>query len=261
VLRALPAVVFALLGLEGIAWAQQNPPIPDTRPARERHRLDEKTAPATYGPWGPEEAGLTWHMPVWRGLIVTAGSYSGASIGLDVPPGVAVQSDGLNPPVFERLHYHSESFRATSIGLVADLDSFRLSANWFDGRFHASGTLTFDDGLNPVQSRDLRVDGNLFGFRLGVHWPALRYRDSLFEASVGLIGTVGWMHQETFVPGGVLLRRDTVDILTGSAGPKASLRFFPGARFALEADAEYSFNTGAARGWVREFLLGVGYSF
>ena len=257
--RALPAVVFALF--PAIAWAQQTPPIPDTREARERHRLEEKTAPAPYGPWGPEEAGFTWHAPAWRGLIVTAGSYGGASIGLDLPLGVATQSDGLNPPIFERLKYHSENFRATSIGATADLDVFRMSFNWFDGRFHATGTLSFDDGLNPVTSRDLDLDGNLYGFRIGFHWPAFRYRDSLFEASVGLVATVGWMHQETFVPGGVLLHRDTVDILTGSFGPKASLRFFPGVRFSIEADAEYSFMTGAARGWVKEFLAGVGYSF
>jgi hypothetical protein len=257
--RALPAVVFALF--PAIAWAQQTPPIPDTRPARERHRLEDKNAPETFGPWGPEEAGFTWHAPAWRGLIVTVGNYSGASIGLDLPLGVGSQSDGLNPPIFERLKYHSESFRATSIGAVADFDTFRLSLNWFDGRFHATGTVSFDDGLNPVTSRDVDLDGNLYGFRFGVHWPAFRYRDSIFEASVGLIATVGWMHQETFVPGGTLLRRDTVDILTGSFGPKASLRFFPGGRFAIEADAEYSFNTGAARGWVREFVAGVGYSF
>jgi hypothetical protein len=70
------------------------------------------------------------------------------------------------------------------------------------------------------------------------------------------MATVGWMHQETFVPTGILLHRDTADILTGSFGPKANLRFYPGGRFALDANAEYSFMTGAARGWVREFTLG-----
>jgi hypothetical protein len=256
--RALPAVVFAIFPT--IAWAQQQQPIPDTRPSRERHRLEDKSAPPTYGPWGPEEVGFTWHPPAWRGVIVTAGSYSGASIGMGIPEGLATQSDGLNPPIFERFHYHSESFRATTIGATADLDVVRLSLNWFDGRFHATGTLSYDDGLNPVQSTEHSVDGNLYGFRIGVHWPTIRYRDSLFEASLGVMATVGWMHQETFIPG-VLLRRDTADILTGSAGPRASLRFFPGGRFELEANAEYSFLTGAARGWVREFTLGLGYAF
>jgi len=240
--------------------AQQQQPIPDTRQARERHRLEDKTAPATYGPWGPEEVGFTWHAPAWRGLVVTVGHHAGASIGLDVPDGLATESDGLNPPVFERLKYHSESFRATSIGATADLDVIRLSASWFDGRFHATGNLSMDDGLNPVQSTDLSVNGNLYGFRFGVHWPTIRYRDSLFEASLGVAVSVGWMHQETVVPG-VMLHRDTIDILTGSAGPKVNLRFFPGGRFALDANAEYSFQTGAARGWVREFTLGVGYAF
>ena len=239
---------------------QQQQPIPDTRPARERHRLEDKTAPPTYGPWGPEEVGLTWHAPVWRGLIVTAGTYSGASIGLNLPEGLATQSDGLNPPIFERLTYHSESFHATTFGATADLDMVRLSLNWFDGRFHATGTLSYDDGLHPVQSTDLSVSGDLYGFRFGVHWPTIRYRDSLFEASLGVMATVGWMHQEAIIPG-ILLHRDTADLLTGSAGPRANLRFFPGGRFALEANAEYSFQTGAARGWVREFTLGLGYAF
>ena len=258
--RALPAVVFALL--PSIAWGQQGQqPIPDTKPARERHRLEDKTAPPTYGPWGPEEAGLTWHAPAWRGMFVTVGHYSGASIGLDVPDGLASQSDGLNPPIFERLKYHSERFQATSIAATADFDVFRLSAAWFDGRFHATGTLTFDDGLNPIQSSEVGVNGNLYGFRIGALWPTLRYRDSTFEASVGVAVTVGWMHEESKIPTGVMLHRDTIDILTGSAGPKASLRLFPGGRFALEANAEYSFNTGAARGWVKEFGLGLGYAF
>jgi len=256
--RALPAFILALF--PAVAWAQVQQPPPDTRPARERHRLEDKNAPPTYGPWGPDEVGLTWHNPAWRGVEVDAGWIAGASIGLDVPRGVATQSDGINPPIFERLKYHSESFRATSIGATADFDVARLSVAWFDGSFDASGTLSYDDGLHPVQSSDLSLHGNLYGFRVGVHWPALRYRDSLFEASAGLIATVGWMHQETFVPG-VLLRRDTLDILTGSFGPKATLRFFPGGRFALEGNAEYSFQTGAARGWIKEFTFGLGYAF
>jgi hypothetical protein len=256
--RALPAIFFTLL--PSIAWAQQQQPIPDTREARERHRKEDKTAPPTYGPWGPEEAGFTWHAPVWRGLVVTAGSFSGASMAIDAPPGLATRSDGLNPPIFERYRYDTERFRATTIGATADLDMIRLSLNWFDGRFHSTGTLSLDDGLNPVQTTDVSVDGTLYGFRFGVHWPTLRYRDSLFEASIGVMATVGWWHQEAKIPG-TFLRRDTVDILTGSAGPRAGLRFYPGGRFALEANAEYSFQTGAARGWVREFTVGLGYAF
>jgi hypothetical protein len=256
--RALPAVVFALF--PATLLAQQTPPqVPDTRPARERHRLEEKAPPPTYGPWGPEEVGFTWNTPAWRGLFFEVGHYAGGSIDLKVPLALATFSDGLNPPIFEQLQYHSESFQATSFGGTADFDMFRLSAAWFDGGFRASATLSYDDGLHPPTSRELSLEGNLYGFRAGIHWPGLRYRDSLFEASAGLIATVGWMHQETFIPG-VYLKRDAVDILTGSIGPKGSLRLYLG-RFALDANAEYSFTTGAARGWVREFTVGIGYSF
>ena len=258
-LRAFPAVIFAFF--PAIAWAQQQTqPIPDTKPARERHRLEDKSAPVRHGPWGPEESGFTWHAPAWRGAWITGGVYSGSSINLDVPFGVATESDGINPPIVEKFEYDSERFRTTSIGVVADLDMIRLSFTWFDGTFDADGTLTYDDGLSPVQSSDLSIDGDLFGFRFGIHWPTLRYRDSIVEGSLGLAATVGWMHQETKIDG-QLLRRDTVDILTGSFGPKASFRLYPGGRFALEANAEYSFMTGAARGWVREFTVGLGYSF
>lgn len=256
--RALPAVFIALF--PAVAWAQTAPP-PDTKPARERHRLLDKDAVPPSGPWGPEEFGLTWHNPVWRGVFIHGGSYAAGSLRLDVPRGTAVRSDGISPPVFERLEYDEESIRTVSIGATADLDILRLSFTWFDGTYDAEATLSLEDGFQPPQSRDVDIHGDVHGFRIGAHWPALRYRDSLVEASLGLIGTVGWMHQEVHgIPGATMLRHDTVDMLTGSLGTKLSLRAFLG-RFALEGTAEYSFTTGAARGWVREFTVGASYKF
>jgi hypothetical protein len=72
--------------------------------------------------------------------------------------------------------------------------------------------------------------------------------------------SVGWLHQETHDIPGVVLRRDTMDILTGSFGPKASVRLLFG-RMEVEVDADYSFLTGAVRGWTKEFSAGVGYKF
>src|SRR5438874_2471455 len=103
--RALFPLFFAFFTLAlsevggALAWAQTPPP-PDTKAARERHRIQEKEPPPPEGPWGPDEVGLTWHNPVWRGVIGFVGGYSGDSIGLNVPPGLAAQSDGINPPVF-----------------------------------------------------------------------------------------------------------------------------------------------------------------
>jgi hypothetical protein len=257
-LRALPAVIFAFF--PALAWAQTAPP-PDTKQARERHRIMDKEPPPPSGPWGPEEFGFTWHNPIWRGVFLHGGSYGGGSIGLDLPRGTAAFSDGISPPVFERLEYDEESFRSVSIGATADLDILRLSLSYFDGTFDARATLTLEDGFNPPQPRDVDLHGNVHGFRVGVHWPAFRYRDSYLEASLGPIATVGWMHQEVHsIPGATLLGHDTADILTGSFGPKLSVRAFFG-RFALEGDAEYSFMTGAARGWVRELLIGASYKF
>ena len=254
--RALFALFFALL--PSLAWAQTQDP-PDTKPARERHRIQEKAPPPPEGPWGPEEVGLTWNNPVWRGLVGSVGSYSGASLTMSVPEGLAALSDGVNPPVFETLVYHGENFRTISGGLTADLDMFRLSLTWFDGTFDAHATYTRNDGVQP-QSQDLDVHGNVYGFRLGAYWPAFRYRDSLMEASIGPATSVGWLHQETIRIPGVALTRDTMDVLTGSFGPKASFRLVPG-RMEIEVNAEYSFLTGAVRGWTKEFSVGVGYKF
>jgi hypothetical protein len=254
--RALLALFFTLI--PALAWAQTQPP-PDTKPARERHRLQEKEPPPPEGPWGPEEVGFTWHNPVWRGLVGTVGTYYGASMEMNVPRGLAASSDGVNPPVFERLEYRDERFNTWSGGLTADLDMFRLSFTWFEGTFDARGTFSHDNGV-VFQSEDLDVKGNVFGFRVGAYWPAFRYRDTLFEASFGPIATVGWHHQETTTLPGSLLTRDTLDILTGSLGPKASLRLLLG-RAELEIDADYTFMTGGLRGWTKELSAGVGFKF
>ena len=257
-LRALPALFFAFF--PAVALAQTAPP-PDTKPARERHRLLDKEPPPPSGPWGPEEFGFTWHNPVWRGAFLHAGSYAASRLRMDVPRGTAARSDGVNPPVVERLEYDEESFRSVTIGATADLDILRFSLSWYDGTFNARASLSLEDGFQPPQSRDVDLHGDVHGFRVGIHWPTFRYRDTLVEGSLGLIATTGWMHQEVqTIPGATLLRRDTVDLLTGSFGPKLSLRALIG-KFALEADAEYSFLTGGARGWVRELTLGVGYKF
>src|SRR5260221_5676372 len=110
--RSLPALLIVFL-IPAAAWAQQPQPQqtpPDTKPARERHRIQEKEPPPPEGPWGAEEFGFTWRNPVWRGLAFDVGSYGGASLDVGAPKGVAAFSDGVNPPVFERLAWGSEDF-------------------------------------------------------------------------------------------------------------------------------------------------------
>jgi len=261
----LVACCLLLLGLAApaAAWAQQPAPPqnpPDTKPARERHRVQEKEPPPPQGPWGPEDFGFTWHNPVWRGLIFNVGPYGGGSMSLGVPDGVQVAGDGVNPPVSERLVWDNQSFRTTAFTVTTDLDMFRLSASFFHGTFDAEGEFIRDNVVTPFRSL-VEFDGDAYGFRLGIHWPALRYRDTLLELSVGPIATVGWLHEETNeIPGGMLLTRDAVDVLTGSLGPKASARLLLG-KYEVELNAEYSFMTGAVRGWTKEFSVGVGIHF
>ena len=256
--RALPAILFAFL--PAVVWAQTAPP-PDTKPARERHRLQEKEPAPPEGPWGPEQLGFTWHAPIWRGAVAAAATYGGTSLSMSVPHALDARSDGVNPPIFETVDYHGESFRTVGGILAADLDVFRLSLAWFDGTFDAHATFTREDGATPPQSRDIDLHGNVHGFRLGGYWPAFRYRDMVVEASVGPAVSVGWMHQETTRIPGAFLTRDTIDVLTGSFGPKVSFRLFPIGKLEIEVDAQYSYLTGAIRGWTKEFSAGVGYKF
>jgi len=256
VLRVLGLLLF----LSAAAWAQQTPPPPDTKPARERHRIAEKEPPPPEGPWGGEEFGFTWRNPVWRGLLFDAGNYTGSSLELNVANGLASFSDGVNPPIFEQLEWKEESFQATTYNFVADLDMIRLSLGWFDGTFDARATLSHTNGVTQTE-QEVDLHGNMYGFRAGIYWPTLRYRDSLFEMSAGLMGTVGWLHEEVLtIPSASLLSRDSFDVLTGSLGPKFSGRIFLG-RVALEAEAEYSFLTGSCRGWTKTLSVGIGIHF
>src|SRR5436190_21217435 len=134
--RALFALFFALL--PALAWAEAQEP-PDTKPARERHRIQEKEPPPPEGPWGPEDFGFTWHNPVWRGLIFNVGTYGAGSLSSSLPDGLQASSDGVNPPIFERLTWGHQSIRATSFSVAADLDMIRLSASFFHGDFDAVG--------------------------------------------------------------------------------------------------------------------------
>lgn len=251
--------------LSGSAFAQQQPPapsqpIPDTRPARERHRIQDKEPPQPEGPWGAEELSFTWRTPVWRGLLVTAGIYGGSSLNCSLPKGLGSFSDGINPPVFESLEWKEQSFRTTSVTLAADLDVIRLSASFFRGDFDADAILTRDNGITQV-STPVEVDGDAYGFRVGVYWPTLRYRGERLEVSVGPIATVGWLHEETHdIPGATLFGSDAVDVLTGSVGPQTSLRLLVG-KVEFELNAQYSYLTGSVRGWTKEFTVGIGIHF
>lgn len=244
-----------------LAWQQQTPPPPDTTKARQRHRETEKLGPPPEGPWGVEDFGLTWLTPVWRGLFVDVEYYSGTSIELNVPVGAAGFSDGVSQSLVEHLEWRSEKFRTTGGRLMFDLDMLRLSLVYYSGSFDAFGRLIVDQTGFPEEVIPTELRGSAYGFRFAAYWPAIRYRDSLVEASIGPTTAVGWLHQEVLsVPVAPFPIRDTIDILTGSFGVETSLRTFIG-RFAIEADAEASFVTGAARGWVRSFLFGVGYHF
>lgn len=256
-----PVLAGFLVLSPAIAWAQQNQPIPDTGPAKTRHREREKEPPPLEGPWGPEEFGLTWLTPVWRGVFADAQTYSGDHVELNLPRGITGGSDMVSRSFLEELDWKSQNFRTLGGRAMVDLDMVRLSLLYFGGSFDARARMTLNNSVDPPTTTDVNLYGTAYGFRFGAYWPALRYRDSALEASLGPIVTVGWLHEEADAPPVAPLPfRDSKDILTGSLGPELSLRAMFG-RVAVELDGEYSFQTGGARGWVRAFLLGVGYHF
>src|SRR5579863_6136007 len=106
-----PVLAGFLVLSPAIAWAQQDQPIPDTGPAKTRHREREKEPPPPEGPWGPEEFGLTWLTPVWRGVFVDAQTYSGDNVELNLPRGITGTTDLVSRSFLEELDWKSQNFR------------------------------------------------------------------------------------------------------------------------------------------------------
>lgn len=256
-----PVAALLVILIPSLAWAQQQGPQPDTGPARERHRKAMQEPPKDDGPWGPEEAGLTWQNPVWRGAFLDVESYSAMNLDLHTPRGSVGQSDGVGTSFVETLDWKAEQFRTIGGRLMFDLDMMRLSATYLTGSFEGTAILNSTDPTRPLTNLPVALHGSVSGMRFGAYWPAFRYRDAVLEASLGPNLTVGWLHEEvSSVPQASLPFRDAKDILTGTLGPEVSIRAMFG-RYSFELDGEYSFITGSARGWTRALLAGIGYHF
>ncbi|HLY08154.1 MAG TPA: hypothetical protein VKW04_02505, partial [Planctomycetota bacterium] len=132
-LRSFLAFAFVLLAARAPVWAQQQAPqepqpVPDTKPARERHRVQEKLPPPPEGPWGAEDFDFTWLNPVYRGIFADVQSYSATGIELNVPHGVQGFSDGVSETLIQKLSWHDENFRSIGGRVLLDLDMIRISA-------------------------------------------------------------------------------------------------------------------------------------
>jgi hypothetical protein len=266
-LRSSAILGSILLAASAPAWAQQPPPPtpqapPDTKPARERHRIQEKEPPPPEGPWGDEDFGFTWRNPVYRGVFADYESSSATGITLNVPRGIQGETNGVTDSLTQTLRWRDESFRAIGGRLLFDLDMLRLSTSYFTGTFDAHTTFTVVDTINGTTVSEPSIHGNAYGFHVDAYWPMLRYRDMSLDASIGPTVSVGWLHEELksidLMP--PMPIQDAKDILTGTLGAEVSLRYYWD-RYSLEADAEYSFMTGGARGWTRNFMLGFGIHF
>jgi hypothetical protein len=266
-LRFLAILGGFLLASSAPVWAQQTPPQqpvppPDTKASRERHRIQEKEPPPPEGPWGDEDFGFTWRNPVFRGVFADYEATWANSMNMNVPRGIQGETDGISASVVETLRWKEESFRTIGGRLLVDLDMLRLSATYFNGTFDARSTFTVVDTLNGTTVSDADIHGKAYGFHFNAYWPMLRYRDFSLDASIGPATSVGWLHEEVtsinLTP--PIPVQDAKDILTGTIGARASLRYYVD-RYSLEAEAEYDFMTGGARGWTRTLTAGIGIHF
>jgi len=266
-LRSFAILGGFLLAASVPAWAQQTPsqtppPPPDTKAARERHRIQEKEPPPPEGPWGDEDVGFTWRNPVFRGVFADFESTWANSIAMNVPRGIQGESDGVSATLTQELKWKDESFRTIGGRLLVDLDMIRLSTTYFTGTFDALSTFTVADSLRGTTVSDASLHGNAYGFRIAAYWPMLRYRDMSLDASIGPAVSVGWLHEQVtsinLVP--PIPLQDAKDILTGEIGARASLRYFWD-RYSLEAEGEYDFMSGGARGYTRTLAVGIGIHF
>jgi hypothetical protein len=266
-LRSFAILGSILLAATAPAWAQQTPPQtppppPDTKPARERHRIQEKLPPPPEGPWGDEDFGFTWRNPVFRGVFADYETTTANSLTMNVPRGIEGETDGGTASLTQQLKWREESFRTIGGRLLVDLDMIRLSTTYFTGTFDAHTTFTVVDSVNGTTVSEPSIHGNAYGFHFDAYWPMLRYRDVSLDASIGPTVGVGWLHEEIksidLIP--PIPVRDAKDILTGTLGAQVSLRYYFD-RFSLEGDAEYGFMTGGARGWTRTLMVGIGIHF
>lgn len=240
------AILLAALLPQAEPTPPQQPPIERLRPVR---RIPRDDGFFNTGPL------------IWKGVELHAGWMGAGRLEMDVPDAIASQSQGFLNPFVVRFEYEELDVQALEAGATFDFGLFRFSFDGFLGDFDGTGTLVVDDGVNPLTRTPVSIEGDFYGAKGGVYWPAFRLRSGPFEAALGPDLTVAW-YGETVdsVPGSPLPLGDRVSQIVGGLGPRLSIRYLaPG--FDVTVEAEMPFLFGAAQGWGMEFSAGVGLRF
>jgi hypothetical protein len=248
-MSALMQLVFALAALSAPAQQTEPPPAPRIDRPRPIHRAPRDDSFFNTGP------------VIYKGVELHGGWLEGRGLDLNIPDTLTAESQGALQPFVVRLQWNEMDIEATEAGATIDLNFFRISVDGLKGRWQGEGLLLVNDGVNPSTASPITMHGDFWGARVGLYWPALRYRQGPFEACVGPEFTVAWFYEGLHgVPQSPLTLHAKQDEMVGSLGPKVSVRLLLEG-FDLSLDAELPYLSGGVRGWSRQANAGIGVRF
>lgn len=209
-----------------------------------------------------EGFGLNTERVRFRSVELRGGLLNAGDLDMNVGDLLEIQSDGLNPVFRSRLEIETtERLDATTLGVRFDFNLFRVAVDGFFGDWEGEGTMTYgvDGGMQTVQEVDL--EGDAWGAQFSVEWPALRWQDPSFEATLGPVLGANWFHEEVDPVAAAPIPFDGhVNALVGSLGPRLGLavRFD---RVELSAEFEVDYLFGQLQGVETRAALGLGLRF
>lgn len=219
----------------------------------------ERKTPA---PKTEEGFSLNTRTPAWEGFSLHAVAWEASNVRVDVPFGLAVQSNGTSRPFQVRLNYESEDYTAYGLGLTGDFDTLRVSLDVFDGSWKGDARLYVDDGVNSPTTSRVNVDGDLYGIRGGIHWPALQYKAGDLMFTLGPDFSVFWLHTDLeSLPESPLPFEDKEDQFVGRLGPRAIFCVPLGRKMEFSVEAAAGWLFGSSKGVTEEINAGIGIKF
>lgn len=209
-----------------------------------------------------EGFGLNTERIRFRSIELRAGLLNTGELDVNVGDLLEIQADGLNPVFRSRLEIETtERLDAFTLGLRFDFNLFRVAVDGFFGDWEGEGTMSYGFDGGPQTVQEVELDGDAWGSHFTVEWPALRYQDPLFEATLGPVLGANWFHEEVDpVPGAPIPFDGHINALVGSLGLRLGLAVrFDRVELSAEVEADYLF--GQFEGMETRAALGLGLRF
>jgi hypothetical protein len=169
---------------------------------------------------------LNFGPAAWRGFSAQVKGVFAQGLRADLPEVEAAGVDGLGQAWRVEVEIERVEFDLWGGGLTGELGLFRFSAGFVAGDWEGRGDLTLDDGLLVTTLPDARLEGELVGVELALHWPALRYREETLEIQIGPEAAGFWLRQELKgAEGSPVPIREEEAGTAGGPGARAFLRF------------------------------------